>query len=319
MSDFLEDRFGLVFVLRRREALRPGDFDSKDINAKWGDLKPGSCEFTLRAKSLNEAYILLQELGLAPVPPDLRETYLASGGPFLSQVKDLVAKESGEFYTREPWQVTVTTSAGEQLTWALVKTAHSQLRPNLRDGQNVSREPLKDLLASHQLAKEFSRRHSAIGDVIKTRKKKKTTDAKRLLLQDPKLFKVCGSRGGNGVKGGKHPGTESLDQGATIGNQLGQEESKEEKRKRKLARKQEKEEARKKRKAEKEGQQKAVQETDVGVEGKRGNKKYGHLQAFVEKRRRKRQKREVREERSEEEKGEEKSLLDLNAQVFTHF
>ena len=36
---------------------------------------------------------------------------------------------------------------------------------------------------------------------------------------------------------------------------------------------------------------------------KRGNKKYGHLQ-----------------ERSvEEENGEEKSLLDLNAQVFTHF
>ena len=59
-----------------------------------------------------------------------------------------------------------------------------------------------------------------------------------------------------------------------------------------------------------------MQEIDVGVEVKRGNKKYGHLQAFVEKRRLKRQKREVRVECSvEEEREEEKSLPDLN-QVF---
>ena len=83
-----------------------------------------------------------------------------------------------------------------------------------------------------------------------------------------------------------------------------------------MTRKREKEEVRKRKKAEKEIQQKVMQETDAGVEVKRGNKKYGHLQAFVEKRRQKRLKREVREERSVE---EEKSLLDLNAEVFTHF
>ena len=296
MPDLLAEKFGLALILQRREALRTED---KVTRPEWGNLKPGSCKFSLRAKSLNEAYPLLQKLGLAPVPPNYRETYLASGGPFSSQVEGLVAKESGEFYTREPWQVTVTISAGEQLTWTLVKTVHSQLPPNLRDGQNVSREALGDLRSSHQVAKEFSSRHSVIGDVIKTRRRKKTTDAKQKLLQDPKLFRVCRSQQeGNEVKGG---------------NQLGHEESKEERRRRKLIRKREKEEARKKKKAEKEDQQKVMKEVDVGVKVNRGNKKYGHLQAFVEKRRQKRQKSEVLEECSVE----EKSQPDLNAEVFT--
>ena len=296
MPDLLAEKFGLALILQRREALRRED---KVTSPEWGNLKPGSCKFSLRAKSLNEAYPLLQKLGLAPVPPNYRETYLASGGPFSSQVEGLVAKESGEFYTREPWQVTVTISAGEQLTWTLVKTVHSQLPPNLRDGQNVSREALGDLRSSHQVAKEFSSRHSVIGDVIKTRRRKKTTDAKQKLLQDPKLFRVCRSQQeGNEVKGG---------------NQVGHRDSKEERRRRKLIRKREKEEARKKKKAEKEDQQKVMKEVDVGVKVNRGNKKYGHLQAFVEKRRQKRQKSEVREECSVE----EKSQLDLNAEVFT--
>ena len=295
MPDLLAEKFGLALILQRREALRTED---KVTSPEWGNLKPGSCKFSLRAKSLNEAYPLLQKLGLAPVPPNYRETYLASGGPFSSQVEGLVAKESGEFYTREPWQVTVTISAGEQLTWTLVKTVHSQLPPNLRDGQNVSREPLGDLRSSHQVAKEFSSRHSAIGDVIKTRRRKKTTDAKQKLLQDPKLFRVGRSQQeGNEVKGG---------------NQLGHGESKEERRRRKLIRKREKEEARKKKKAEKEDQQKVMKEVDVGGKVNRGNKKYGHLQAFVEKRR---QKREVRKECSVE----EKSQPDFNAEVFTHY
>ena len=301
--DWLEENFGLTLVLRRREAVsvRSSDFQDKLTSSKWGNLKPGGSKFRLRARSLNEAYDLMQQLRLAPIHPGLRETYLASGSPFSSQVEGLVAKESGEFYTREPWQVTVTISAGEQLTWTLVKTVHSQLPPNLRDGQNVSREALGDLRSSHQVAKEFSSRHSVIGDVIKTRRRKKTTDAKQKLLQDPKLFRVGRSQQeGNEVKGG---------------NQLGHGESKEERRRRKLIRKREKEEARKKKKAEKEDQQKVMQEIDVGVEVKRGNKKYGHLQAFVEKRRRKRQKREVRKECSVE----EKSQPDFNAEVFTHY
>ena len=147
--DLLQDKFGLTLVLRRREALRSNNFQER---FKWGNLKPGSCEFSLRARSLNEAYAVMQELQLVPVHPDLRETYLASGSPFLSQVEVLVAEDSYEFYTREPWQVTVTTSAGEQVTWALIKTAHSHLPSNLRDGQTVPRESLKDLLSSHQVA-----------------------------------------------------------------------------------------------------------------------------------------------------------------------
>ena len=299
----LEEKFGLVLVLQRREAVR-------------SNLKPGSCKFSLRASSQNEAYALMRELQLAPVHPDLRETYLASGSPFSSQVEGLVAKESNEFYTREPWQVTVTTSAGEQVTWALIKTAHSHLPSNLRDGQTLQREALKDLLSSHQVAKEFSRR-SVIGNIVKARRRKKTTAAKRRQLQERKLFKVSRSKQGNEIKGGKQTESRSLDQeGASIESQLVQEECKKGKRKRKMTRKREKEEVRKRKKAEKEIQQKVMQETDAGVEVKRGNKKYGHLQAFVEKRRQKRLKREVREERSVE---EEKSLLDLNAEVFTHF
>ena len=282
-------------------SVRSSDFQDKLTSSKWGNLKPGGCKFSLRARSLNEAYDLMQQLRLAPIHPGLRETYLASGSPFSSQVEGLVAKESGEFYTREPWQVTVTISAGEQLTWTLVKTVHSQLPPNLRDGQNVAREALGDLRSSHQVAKEFSSRHSVIGDVIKTRRRKKTTDAKQKLLQDPKLFRVGRSQQeGNEVKGG---------------NQVGHRDSKEERRRRKLIRKREKEEARKKKKAEKEDQQKVMKEVDVGVKVNRGNKKYGHLQAFVEKRRRKRQKREVRKECSVE----EKSQPDFNAEVFTHY
>ena len=69
---------------------------------------------------------------------------------------------------------------------------------------------------------------------------------------------------------------------------------------------------RQKRKAEKEDRLKLLQETDVAVEVKRGNKKCGHLQAFVENRR--------QEERGfEEERGEAKSTLDFSAEVFLIF
>ena len=318
MPDLLEEKFGLALVLQRREAFRTVDCEDKVSNLEWGNLKPGSCEFSLRAKSLNEAYTLLQERGLAPVPPNHRETFLASGGPFFSQVEGLVAKESGEYYAREPWQVTVTTSACEQLTWALVKTAHSQLPPNLRDGQTVLRKPLVGPLSSHQVAKEFSSHHSVIGDIIKSRRRKKTTKAKQKQLQDPKLFKVCRSRGGNEVKGGKQPESESHSEGALTGNQMVHEESKSEKRKRKLERKREK--AKKRKKGEKEDLKQNVEEIGVDVQVKRGNNKYGHLQAFIEKRRQKRQERGMQEGCAfEEEREEEKSQLDLNVKVCTHF
>ena len=63
-----------------------------------------------------------------------------------------------------------------------------------------------------------------------------------------------------------------------------------------------------------------MEEIDVDVQVKRGNKRYGHLQAFIEKRRQKRQERGLRESGAfEEEKEEEKSLLDSNAKVCTHF
>ena len=53
---------------------------------------------------------------------------------------------------------------------------------------------------------------------------------------------------------------------------------------------------------------------------KRGNNKYGHLKAFVEKKRQKRQDREVPEEGAfEDEREEEKSPLDFNAEVCTLF
>ena len=308
--DLLEEEFCLGLVFQGRGAVRSSHFQDKFTGSSWGNLKPGSCKFSLKARSLNEAYALMQKLQLAPVYPDLRETYLASGSPFSHQVEGLVAKNSDEFYMREPWQVTVATSAGEQLTWALIETARLHLPPNLRDGQTVSREPLEGPLSSHQVAKEFSH-HSVIGNIVKTRKRKKTTAAKRTQLQELKLFKVCMSKKGNEIMGGKQTQSGSLDQGALIESQLGQEECKKEKRRKKMTRKREKEEVRKRKKAEKENQQKVAQEVDVGVEAKRGNMKYRHLQAFVEKRR---QKREVQKECSVE----EKSPPGFNAEVFTH-
>ena len=319
MPDLLAVKFGLAFDLRRRGASRTEDFEDKP-SPEWGNLKPESCEFSLRAKSLNEAYKLLQKLGLSPVLPKSREVHLASGGPFTSQVEGLVAKVSGAYYVREPWQVTVAIGAGEHLTWELIKTASSHLPPNLKDGQNVSRLPLVGPLTSYQVAMEFSSHQPLIGNVVKTRRRKKTTETKQKLLQDPKLFRVCRSRGEN-AKRGKQQDRESLDhdQGDTVGVQLGREESKEEKRKRKMTRKREKEKARKEKKAEKEDQQKICQEVDVDLKVKKGNKKYAQLQAFVEKRRQKKQKRDVREESAfQEEKTDEKISLDLNSKVFTH-
>ena len=317
MTDILEENFGLVLNLRREEALRTMDYEDKVTIPEWGNLKPGSCKFSLRAKSLNEAYALLQKHGLAPVPPNHRETYLTSGDPFLSQVEGLVSKESGEYYAREPWQVTVATSAGEQLTWVLVKAAHSHLPPNVRDGQTVLREPLVGPLSSHQVAKEFSSPHAAIGDVIKSRRRKKTTNAKQKQLQDPKLFRICRSRRG-GNEGGNHPESGSHNEGSATGNQMVHEDSKNEKRRQKLERKREK--AKKRNQGEKEDSKKTLHEIDVGMQVKRGNKKYSHLQAFVEKRRQKRQERRVQEGGAfEKEREEENNLLDFDARVCTLF
>ena len=64
MPDLLEERFGLVLALRRKEELRSWDFEEKVTSPKWGNLKPGTCEFSLKANSLREAHILLEELGL---------------------------------------------------------------------------------------------------------------------------------------------------------------------------------------------------------------------------------------------------------------
>ena len=60
-----------------------------------------------------------------------------------------------------------------------------------------------------------------------------------------------------------------------------------------------------------------MQGIGVGVEVKRGNKKYGHLQAFGAKRR---QESEVQVESScEDERGKSRNLLALNSKVLIHF
>ena len=303
MPDLLVEKFGLALVLRRREAVRKVDFEDKVTSPEWGNLKPASCKFSLRAKSLIEAYTLLEELRLAPVPADLCETFLASGGPFSSQVEGLVEKESGRYYAREPWEVIVTTSAGEQLKWALVKTAGSHQPQNLRDGESVAREPLLGPLSSHQVAKEVTSNHLIISNIVKTKRRKKTTVAKRVQLQDPKLFKVCRLKEGIEDRGGGQRKKKSHNPGGVTGDQILQKQ---------------KQKQRKRKPSKKKDLKQSVQGTEVQAKG--GSKKYRHLQAFVGKRRQKRQEK-VRQERLafEEKWRDGKSSLDLNAEVCTHF
>ena len=162
------------------------------------------------------------------------------------------------------------------LNWGDVKPGSSKFR-NADSQLPLTTKPLVGPLPSHQVSKEFASYRPVACNVIKSKRKKKTTAAKKEQFKDSKLFKVCQARGNSDER------KESKGEDVAIVMKMGREQSGEEKRKRKLKQKRE--------------------------EAKGGNKKYLHLQAFVEKRRQRRQ------EREEERRREEISTIDLDAKV----
>ena len=162
------------------------------------------------------------------------------------------------------------------LNWGDVKPGSSKFR-NADSQLPLTTKPLVGPLPSHQVSKEFASYRPVVCNVIKSKRKKKTTAAKKEQFKDRKLFKVCQARGNSDER------KESKGEDVAILMKMGREQSGEEERKRKLKQKRE--------------------------EAKGGNKKYLHLQAFVEKRRQRRQ------EREEERRREEISTIDLDAKV----
>ena len=108
------------------------------------------------------------------------------------------------FYGREPWQITVDDGNGQKLTWPLIRSAKPNLPSGLRDGQREAPKTSSYLVASYQVATEFCPDLSKLSNVIKTKRKKKMTEAKQLQFQDPKLFRIslpCKSEFPNEKKG----------------------------------------------------------------------------------------------------------------------
>ena len=208
-----------LFVFKTRDLSHCGNSSANsDVRLKWGSLEPGRSKFSLQAGSLNEAYQLMQDQGLVPVPPDCQVgsvgtkqngyRYFASGFPLPecpSQTKGLVTaahrKPEGKeddgscvFFGREPWQMTVYEGDGKKWTWPLIKMACPNLPSGLRDGKNEANEPLSGPCSSTYIPKKSCSDPAKVINIIKRKRKKRMTEAKRLQFLNPKLFK-------NGQKG----------------------------------------------------------------------------------------------------------------------
>ena len=218
---------GFVLVAREWEATA-NESGVSGVSSRWGILKPESSIFSLKAVSLNDAYSMMKERRLLCAPPYLREKYLASDN-FSTQTEGLVRagekvieeysvveglvkagrKASEEYYTQEPWQITVSLGGSKQLTWALMKDAQPCALANLRDGRCEAGQPMVGPSLSSQLAQEFSFDPSKAGDMVTKKRRKRMTNAKRVQLEDPKLFKV-GSSQKKKKKRGKKRGKKNI-------------------------------------------------------------------------------------------------------------
>ena len=148
---------GFVLVAGEWEATA----SDSGVSSRWGNLEPESSIFSLKAVSLNDAYTKMKERRLLCAPPYLREKYLSSDN-FSTQTEGLVRagervieefsvveglliagrKASEEYYTQEPWQITVSLGGSKQLTWALMKDAQPCALANLRDGRCEAGKPM---------------------------------------------------------------------------------------------------------------------------------------------------------------------------------
>ena len=204
-----------LFVFKDRVSAQCGNtYANTDVRLNWGNLEPGKSKFSIQAASLNEAYQLMQKDGLVPVPPgclvgsvgteNYGQKYFASGYPlpdFPSQTEGLVAdyqrKSRGKgddgccvFFGREPWQISVISGDGNKWTWPLIKRARQNPPTGLRDGENKAVKALVGPHSSSQIPKNFCSDPAKVGNIAKSKRKKKITDAKRIQFMDTKLFRI---------------------------------------------------------------------------------------------------------------------------------
>ena len=205
-----------LFVLQDRVSAQSDNrFGNTDVRSKWGRLEPGKSKYSLQASSLNAAYQMMKDKGLAPVPLDCQvgsvgtekygQKYFASGYPLPecpSQTAGLVAahqrKPEGKgdegrcvFFGREPWQITIDESDGSRCTWPLIKIAQPHHITCLKDGKSEANKALAGLHSPNQ---KFCIDPAKVGNIIKRKRKKKMTEAKRLQLQNAKLFRISATR-----------------------------------------------------------------------------------------------------------------------------
>ena len=204
--------------------------------------------------SLNGAYREMQQRGLAVVPSD----------------SCLTSQAEEWFKMRVPL-------GEEETTWDLIKVAKKGKPSCTKDGINDDRKSLEGPISMIQEGTKTARR---LVDCNKTKRRKKTTTAKALQLQDSKLFRVEQNK--TKVKGRE-------DDPDDISGWWGMVERKEKRKQKKRD---------KKRIIRKTGTKKKQKTRE---EPKKGKRKYRRLQDFIEARRQK--------------KLQKRCTLDLSAQV----
>ena len=183
-------------------------------------------------------------------------------------------------HAKEAYQMTV--RLGDKETeWDLVKVAKKGKPSCMKDGINDDRKSLEN---PDSIVQEVTKTAPKLVNANKTKRRKRTTAAKALQLQDSRLF--CVERYKAKVKGGADD--EDPEEIAAWWSMIeGKEKKKEKKREKKC-------------KSKKRGEKKKQKARE---EPKKGKRKYSHLLDFIETRKQK--------------KVQRKCTLDLSAQVTT--
>ena len=195
---------------------------------------PDGSKDPIVVSSLKAAYRELQRKGLAVVPSSLTSH----------------AKES--YKMRVPL-------GEEETTWDLVKVAKKGKPSRVQDGINDDRKSLENPVS---IVRKETKTAPQLVNSNKTKRRKKTTAAKALQLQDPRLF--CVERNKAKVEG--RDDDDDPDEIAAWWSMIERKEKKKQKKREKKS------------KSEKRGEKKKQKARE---EPKKGKKRYHHLQEFI--------------------------------------
>ena len=183
-------------------------------------------------------------------------------------------------HAKEAYQMTVRLG-DKEAEWDLVKLAKKGKPSFMKDGINDDRKSLENPVS---IVQKVTKTAPKLVNANKTKRRKRTTAAKALQLQDSRLF--CVERNKAKVKGGADD--EDPEEIAAWWSMIEKKENKKQKKREK------------KRKIKTRGEKKKQKTRD---EPKKGKRKYSHLLDFIETRKQK--------------KVQRKCTLDLSAQVTT--